>query len=198
MKNKINYTILFVAVVIATQSCNTPLALYNQGLRMAKAYNKTNNSANSKISFDKSENKENTPIPTETIQVKDCIKVLSKAQQQIQEEQLSNDKAPIVTKKINPIKSLIKKQVNKLKKATDGDDGNKKIDGFAIAGFCTAILGLLVLSIVFGPVGIILSGVGFARNLAGKSKGLGFSIAGIAVGILDIVVWVLLFSFLLY
>lgn len=197
MKQKFKYTILIIAIVIATNSCNTPHSLYKQGFRMAKVHNEFYKTSNSKINIGEIEKKVN-PINDELLNLdEDIISSTVNIKQPISEDLKKGKGNFVLYKKTNPIKPLIQKQLSKLK--TVNEDGSaKKIDGFAIAGFCTAIVGLFLLSVVFGPVGLILSGVGFARNLAGKSKGLGFSIAGIALGILDVVVWILIWSFLIY
>ena len=56
----------------------------------------------------------------------------------------------------------------------------------AIAGFVLALVGLLILPIILGPLGLIFSAVGIA-----KKKRFGLAIAGLVISIVDIV-WVLL------
>ena len=50
----------------------------------------------------------------------------------------------------------------------------------AIAGFVLALVGLLILPIVFGPLGLIFSALGFKQ---GKKKGL--AIAGLVISIFN-------------
>lgn len=51
-----------------------------------------------------------------------------------------------------------------------------------IAGFVLALIGVLVLPIVMGPLAIIFSGLGLK---SGKKKGL--AIAGLVIGVIDTV-----------
>lgn len=66
-------------------------------------------------------------------------------------------------------------------------------NGLAIAGMVCGIVGLLVFSIILGPLAIIFGGVGLSRANAGAS-GRGMARAGIILGIVDVVLFVVLIA----
>ncbi len=80
-------------------------------------------------------------------------------------------------------KSLSKavKEFKAIKKSTEAVKGEKSKNGFAIAGFVSSIVGLLVLWPLC-IVGLILSAIGL------KSEKKGMAIAGLVIGIVGVVI----------
>lgn len=64
-------------------------------------------------------------------------------------------------------------------------------NGMAIAGLVCGIVGLLVFSIVLGPLAVIFGGIGLSRANHGAEHRT-MSIWAIALGVLDIVLFVIL------
>jgi hypothetical protein len=64
-------------------------------------------------------------------------------------------------------------------------------NGMAIAGMVCGIVGILIFSVILGPLGIIFGGIGLSRANAGAS-GRGMARAGIILGIIDIVLFVVI------
>lgn len=62
-------------------------------------------------------------------------------------------------------------------------------NGLAIAGFVCSLVGLLVFSIVLGPLAIIFGGVGLSRaNRGARHRGL--AIAALVIGAVDVILWI--------
>ena len=64
-----------------------------------------------------------------------------------------------------------------------------KIDGLAIAGFVTGVVGLVVFGVVLGPLAIIFSGIALHRIAKEPKtrKGKGLAIAGLILGIVGFI-----------
>lgn len=79
-------------------------------------------------------------------------------------------------------KSLMKsvREFKAIKKSTDAVKGEKSKNGFAIAGFVSSLVGLIVLWPLC-VVGLILSAIGL------KSEKRGLAIAGLVIGIVGVV-----------
>jgi len=66
-------------------------------------------------------------------------------------------------------------------------------NGLAIAGFVCSLVGLLVFSIVLGPLAIIFGGVGLSRaNRGARHRGL--AIAALVIGAVDVILWIVFIS----
>lgn len=78
--------------------------------------------------------------------------------------------------------------------AGEGDD--RKMDGFAVAGFVVSLVGLLIFGYVFGAIAIIFSAISLARISKRKEelKGKGLAVAGLVIGIADIVLLAILMA----
>ena len=64
-------------------------------------------------------------------------------------------------------------------------------NGLAIAGLVCGLVGLLVFSVILGPLAIILGGVGISKaNRGAPHKGM--AIAAVVLGIIDLVVAIIL------
>lgn len=76
------------------------------------------------------------------------------------------------------------------------DDTERKMDGFAIAGFVVSLVGLFIFGYIFGAISIVFSAIGLARTSKrpDELKGRGLSIAGLIIGIVDIVLLAILMS----
>jgi hypothetical protein len=62
-------------------------------------------------------------------------------------------------------------------------------NGLAIAGFVCSLVGLLILSVILGPLGVIFGGVGLSRaNKGARHRGL--AIAAIVIGAIDLILGV--------
>lgn len=68
------------------------------------------------------------------------------------------------------------------------ENGNQKMNGFAIAGFSVSIVGLFIFGVLFGAIAIVFS----ALSLNSQRKGL--AIAGLIIGIVDVVVALILIA----
>lgn len=64
-------------------------------------------------------------------------------------------------------------------------------NGLAIAGFVCSLVGLLIFSVVLGPLGIIFGGVGLSRAGRG-ARHRGLAIAAIIIGAIDLILGVVL------
>jgi len=64
-------------------------------------------------------------------------------------------------------------------------------NGLAIAGLVCGLVGLLVLSVVLGPLAMIFGGVGLARAKRGEGH-RGMSIAAVVLGAVDLILGVVL------
>jgi hypothetical protein len=62
-------------------------------------------------------------------------------------------------------------------------------NGMAIAGMVCGIVGILIFSVILGPLAIIFGGIGLSRANSGAS-GRGMARAGIILGIVDIALFV--------
>ncbi|WP_411575466.1 DUF4190 domain-containing protein [Streptomyces mutabilis] len=67
-----------------------------------------------------------------------------------------------------------------------------RMNGLAIASLCCGIIGLFFLSVVLGPVAIVLGAVGLRQ--APAKGGAGMAKAGIVLGALALVVFVVLLA----
>ena len=63
----------------------------------------------------------------------------------------------------------------------------------AIAGLCCGVVGLLVASIILGPLAIIFGGIGMSNANRGAGHRT-MSMWAIALGIVDIVLWIALLA----
>jgi len=68
-----------------------------------------------------------------------------------------------------------------------------KVEGLSLAGMIVGLVGLLILPLLFGTVGLVLSLIGLRRikKNPDKYKGKGFAYAGIIIGCVNIV-WAIL------
>lgn len=66
-----------------------------------------------------------------------------------------------------------------------------KVDAFALVGFISGVVGLLIFPFFLGTVAVVFSAIGLSRISKGKSRGKGFAIAGLVLGIIS-VVWALI------
>lgn len=75
----------------------------------------------------------------------------------------------------------------------------EKMDGFAVAGFVTGLVGMLFAGIVLGIVAIILSSIALTRIKKSDvpKRGKGLAVAGLILGILGLVLSVILLAVLL-
>lgn len=88
--------------------------------------------------------------------------------------------------------AFVIKKVLKLKMfSTPAPDGTK-MNGMAVAGFITGVLGIFVLPTLLGALGIIFSAVGLVKVLKNPDiyKGKGLAIAGLICGIVALVIGV--------
>ncbi|MEU6918961.1 DUF4190 domain-containing protein [Streptomyces olindensis] len=67
-----------------------------------------------------------------------------------------------------------------------------RTNGLAIASLCCGIVGLFILNIVLGPLAIVFGVI--ARRQAAVRNGAGMAKAGIILGIVDVVLWLVLFA----
>ena len=72
--------------------------------------------------------------------------------------------------------------------------GDRKMDGFAITGFVTSLVGLFVFGYILGGIAVVFSAIGLARTIKRKDelKGKGLAISGLVIGIVDIVLLAIL------
>lgn len=64
-------------------------------------------------------------------------------------------------------------------------------NGLAIAGFVCSLVGLLIFSVILGPLGVIFGGVGLSRaNNGARHRGL--AIAAIVIGAIDLILGIVL------
>lgn len=66
-------------------------------------------------------------------------------------------------------------------------------NGIAIAGLCCGVVGLLVASIILGPLAVIFGGVALSHAKRGAGHRT-MSVWAIALGVLDIVLWVVVLA----
>ena len=93
---------------------------------------------------------------------------------QVPTKTIDSEETPIAI--VHKEKSAKSNVVSKSNKNMEDGSGS----GFAIAGFIASILGLLILPIVFLPLGIIFSALGL------KSGKKGLAIAGLVIGIVGV------------
>lgn len=67
-----------------------------------------------------------------------------------------------------------------------------RTNGLAIASLCCGIVGLFILNIVLGPLAIVFGAV--ARRQAAVKSGAGMAKAGLILGVVDVVLWLVLFA----
>lgn len=81
-----------------------------------------------------------------------------------------------------------RQQLRKNVKSDDPKNGDKKKNGFAIAGFITSIIGMLFIAAtpVLLIMGVILSAIGL------KSEKRGLAIAGMIIGFVGVALWLLI------
>lgn len=94
-------------------------------------------------------------------------------------------------------KSKIEAKYNVKKTAPSAKMGSGGINAFALVGFISGIVGLLVLPILFGLVAIVFSAIGWSQISKGNGSGKGFAIAGLVLGILEVLVLFLVIAVLL-
>ncbi|MFF9046934.1 DUF4190 domain-containing protein [Streptomyces parvulus] len=67
-----------------------------------------------------------------------------------------------------------------------------RTNGLAVAGLACGVVGIVVLSIVLGPLAIVFGAVGLRQ--AGAKGGAGMAKAAIALGIVDILLFIVLMA----
>ncbi len=89
-------------------------------------------------------------------------------------------------KLIHPFQNKIENIINNYKVLADSAP---KMEGLSVAGFISAIVGLLVAGLILGALAIIFGAIGLGKisSNPGKYSGQGFAIAAIIIGIIDIV-----------
>jgi uncharacterized protein DUF4190 len=66
-------------------------------------------------------------------------------------------------------------------------------NGLAVAGLVCGLVGLLLFSIVLGPLAVIFGGVAWARANRGAPR-RGMAIAAVVLGVVDLVIFVVLLA----
>ena len=202
--------ILFSLSVILISSCSIQKRVYLSGYNIDWKSN-AKHVESKKIASNKFNNKI-TPIDVKTIleqnknevpaNTNEHVLTASAAKQinQINTKsiKLLNKNGPLPQEKQN--KSTLKSKLNGNKIILLKEDGSK-LNGLALTGFITSLVGLfyfLYLGIPFGILAIIFSAIGLHKinKNPGEWKGKGFAIAGLVIGIVSILLWILLFALL--
>jgi hypothetical protein len=68
----------------------------------------------------------------------------------------------------------------------DQDDYGQS-NGYAIAGFVCAVVGIFIFGIILGTLGIVFSAIGLSRSNNRGYRGRGLAIAGLVCGIVAVV-----------